>query len=72
MSGVREALERRVGPRVVVGVSRITLPARLAAELRRRRGLDGELELFFAFDDPCSAIALIEISERLSGRRASG
>ena len=69
MSSVRDLLQRRVGPGIVVRVSRVTWPARLAAELRRRSGRGGVLELFFAFDDPCSAIALIDLSERLSGRR---
>jgi 2-hydroxychromene-2-carboxylate isomerase len=61
-------VERRVLPGLVVSLSRITWPARLGAAARRRLGRRGRVELFFAFDDPCSAIALIDLAERLSGR----
>jgi len=38
------------------------------AGARRRRGLRGEVELYFGFDDPCSAIAVIDLAGRLQGR----
>lgn len=68
MSSLKDRLERRILPRLVIAISRVTLPARLSARARRRRGLPGEVELFFAFDDPCSAIALLELHERLASR----
>jgi 2-hydroxychromene-2-carboxylate isomerase len=36
--------------------------------VRRALGRRGRVELFFAFDDPCSAIAVIELAERVAGR----
>ncbi len=68
MSSVKDRIERRIAPTLVVRASRITWPARRAAARRRSRGLQGRVELFFAFDDPCSAIALIDLHERLAGR----
>ncbi|HET6509150.1 MAG TPA: hypothetical protein VFG42_20310 [Baekduia sp.] len=59
-------LTRRVLPRAVVAASRIEAPARGAARLRRALGRRGRVELYFAFDDPCSAVAVIDLAERLA------
>jgi 2-hydroxychromene-2-carboxylate isomerase len=69
-SSPRDVLERRILPGLVVSLARVSWPARAGAAARRRLGRQGELELFFSFDDPCSAIALIDLSERLAGRDA--
>jgi 2-hydroxychromene-2-carboxylate isomerase len=66
---VSEILTRRVMPRLVVAKSQVDWPARLGAALRRRLGRGGRVELFFAFDDPCSAVAVLELAERVRGRR---
>src|SRR5947209_19859356 len=63
-----DRLRRRVGPRVVVALSRVDGPARLAAAARRAAGRRGRVELYFAFDDPCSAVAVLELADRLRGR----
>ena len=58
-------------PRLIVGLSTISVaePARRARAARaRRRGAC--VELFVAFDDPESAVALLGLAERLAGRRA--
>src|SRR3954453_9541546 len=65
---MRDALTRRIAPRVVVTLSQVTWPARRGARLRRMLGRRGGVELFFAFDDPCSAVAVIDLSTRVSGR----
>jgi 2-hydroxychromene-2-carboxylate isomerase len=65
---LRDVLTRRVGPRVVVAVSRMDTPAQVGAVLRRRLGRRGRVEVYFAFDDPCSAVAVIDLAERLVGR----
>ncbi|HTU13683.1 MAG TPA: hypothetical protein VMF31_00675 [Solirubrobacterales bacterium] len=49
----------------MVGLSRIDGPARFGADLRRRLGRRGRVELYFAFDDPNSAVAVIDLAERL-------
>ena len=43
-------------------------PAKAAAAAKRLRGGRGQVEVFFAFDDPNSAVALIELDRRLAGR----
>ncbi len=63
-----DLLVRRVAPSAVIALSRVTWPARLGAAARRRLGRRGRVELFFAFDDPCSAIAVIDLAGRLAGR----
>ncbi len=63
-----ELLRRRVVPSAMIAASRVTLPARLAASGRRRAGRRGSLEMFFAFDDPCSAVAVIDLVGRTQGR----
>jgi len=67
-SPAAELIARRVGPRTVVALSRVTGPARLAAAAQRRAGRSAALELYFAFDDPCSAVAVIDLAARTSGR----
>ncbi len=68
MASPADLLARRVAPSAVIALSRVTWPARLGAATRRRLGRRGRVELFFAFDDPCSAIAVIDLTERLAGR----
>jgi 2-hydroxychromene-2-carboxylate isomerase len=63
-------LTRRVVPRAVVALSQISWPSRLGAATRRQLGRRGRVELFFAFDDPCSAIAVIDLAGRVAGRDA--
>jgi 2-hydroxychromene-2-carboxylate isomerase len=65
---VADTLARRMLPRALVAASQVTLPARFSAAARRRRGERERLELFIAFDDPCSAVAAIDLSARLAGR----
>jgi len=55
-------------PRAIVELSRITWPARAGAGARRALGRRGRVELFFAFDDPCSAVALLDLKARLAER----
>ena len=63
-----ELLRRRLVPSATIATSRVTLPARLAAAGRRRAGRRGRLEMFFAFDDPCSAVAVIDLVGKTQGR----
>lgn len=65
-----DTLKRRVIPRAIVTLSQVDAPARAAAAVRRTLGGAGRVELFVAFDDPYSAIALLGLRDRLRGRRA--
>jgi len=65
-----DALRRRVIPRAVVALSRVDAPARVGASARRRLGRRGRVELYVAFDDPCSAVAAIDLAQRLAGYEA--
>lgn len=65
MTSLNDTLSRRVAPRLVVELARFDLPARTGANLRRALGRSGRVELFFAFDDPNSAVAVIDLAERL-------
>jgi 2-hydroxychromene-2-carboxylate isomerase len=67
-SSAKDMLARRVVPSAVIALSQISWPSRLGAASRRALGRRGRVELFFAFDDPCSAIAVIDLAERVSGR----
>jgi 2-hydroxychromene-2-carboxylate isomerase len=58
-------LARRSLPRAVVLASRSDLRGHAAGAFRR----EGVVELYFAFDDPCSAFSVIDLSERLATRR---
>lgn len=61
-------LTRRLVPSAIVALARVSWPSRLHATVRMALGRRGRVELFFAFDDPCSAIAVIELAERVAGR----
>lgn len=63
-------LRRRVIPSAIIALSQVDGPARLAASLRRAAGRPARVELYFAFDDPCSAIALLDLSQRLAAHDA--
>ncbi len=69
LPGIGEVVTRRVLPRAVVAESRIDWLARLGAASRRRLHRRGRLELYFAFDDPSSAVALLDMAERLHDHR---
>ncbi|MGH8529782.1 MAG: hypothetical protein ACRETN_08070 [Nevskiales bacterium] len=51
-------LKKALIPRTVVALSELRWPGRLRAQVRRALGGRGRIELYFAFDDPYSAIAL--------------
>jgi 2-hydroxychromene-2-carboxylate isomerase len=59
-------LRRRVVPSAIIALSQFDGPARLAAALRRAIGRPARVELYLAFDDPSSAVALLELSRRLA------
>ncbi len=61
-------LTRQLLPSAIVALARVSWPSRLGAAARRALGQRGRVELFFAFDDPCSAIAVIELAERIARR----
>jgi 2-hydroxychromene-2-carboxylate isomerase len=65
--GVVSVVTRRVAPRVVTALARVDGPARAGARARRALGRSGVLELYFAFDDPCSAVAVVDLAARLDG-----
>jgi 2-hydroxychromene-2-carboxylate isomerase len=68
VSSPADALKRRLFPRMVVALSQVDWPSRVGAAARRRLGRRGRVELFFAFDDPCSAVAVIDLARRVAGR----
>ena len=65
---MRDRLKRRVIPRLVVLLSQVTWPARARAGLRRALGGRGRVDLYFAFDDASSAVAVLDLVDRLDGR----
>jgi 2-hydroxychromene-2-carboxylate isomerase len=69
MSKFRDRAEREIGPRLIVAASTVTAPARAAAAARRATGRSGRLELYFGFDEPTSAFAVIDLAQRLQGRK---
>lgn len=58
MSAITESLRRAIVPGLMVRLFRWRTPSRLSASLRRAFGGRARMELFFAYDDPYSAIAL--------------
>jgi len=65
----RGRVVKRVVPRIVIAESQFDAPARIGASARRHLNRRGRVELYFAFDDPCSAVALLDLDERLRDRR---
>ena len=65
MAGLKDTLTRRVGPRLLIASAGVKPAPKLAAKLLRNRGGSDQVELFFAFDDPLSAVALLDLSQRL-------
>lgn len=65
---MRSKLEKQWVPRLILAVSTFTLPFRLAAAARRAAGRRGRLELFYAYDEPTSAYALLETARTVQGR----
>lgn len=68
MRSPRQTLSRRVAPRAVVALSRVSWPARTGAFARRELHRRGRVELYFAFDDPQSAVAVLDLERRLRSR----
>ncbi len=63
-----ETLSRRIAPRAVVALSGVSWPARASAAARRQLQRRGRVELYFAFDDPHSAVAVLDLERRLTSR----
>jgi 2-hydroxychromene-2-carboxylate isomerase len=61
-----DALRRRVLPRTVVALSRADVRGRAGAPVRRALRRPARVELYFAFDDPCSAVAVVDLANRLA------
>lgn len=67
---LKDRIERRGVPRLIVTLSTFTLPRRLEALVRRARGGRGVVDLYVAFDDPYSAVAVLALVDRTAGRAA--
>jgi hypothetical protein len=63
-----DRLTRRTLPSAVIALSQLDGAAQLGAKARRRTGRSGQVELYFAFDDAASAVAVIGVAERVAGR----
>lgn len=67
---LRDRIERRAVPRLVVALSTFDLLRRLEAAVRRARGGRGTVDLYVAFDDPLSAVATLGLAQRTAHRAA--
>jgi len=65
---IKEWLGRAALPRAILSINRTRRKSRLRAMVRRGLMIGGRVELYFAFDDPCSAIALPALVEMVAGR----
>jgi 2-hydroxychromene-2-carboxylate isomerase len=66
---IRDRLQRRVIPRLVVALSTVRWPGRVRAAVRRALSGRARVRVYVAFDDPYSAVALLGLVERLGRRR---
>ena len=55
-------------PVIVLAASKVRGPGKVLAAARRAAGKRGTVELFVAFDDPSSCLAIIELDRRLAAR----
>ncbi len=67
MAGLKDTLTRRVGPRLLIASAGVKARHRAAAKRLRAKGGREKVELFFAFDDPLSAVALLDLDRRTRG-----
>lgn len=67
---LKDRIERRGVPRLIVTLSTFDLPRRLQASVRRARGGRGTVDLYVAFDDPYSAVAVLGLADRTARRAA--
>jgi len=68
MASAADRIERNVVPGLILALSRVRAPAKLAARARRLARRRGTVEAWIAFDDPNSAVALVELERRTRGR----
>ena len=68
VSGLKNRIEKNLAPSLIIRLSEVDAPMRLAARAKRARGQRGSVELFFAFDDASSAYALITLAELVNWR----
>ena len=69
MSAAAEKFKKSTAPGLILALSKVRAPAKAAAALRRLTGRRGLVEVFVAFDDPSSALALVELDRRLARRK---
>ena len=55
-------------PALVLAASKLRAPGKALAAARRAAGKRGTVELFVAFDDPASCLAIVELDRRLAAR----
>lgn len=63
-----DRLARHTVPGAIIALSQVTWPARAGAAARRALGRRGRVELYFAFDDAASAVAVLDLAGRTAGR----
>ena len=68
MTSLKDRLTRRTGPSLVIATAGVGPHMRLSAARLRRSGGSERVELFFAFDDALSAVALIGLDRVVSDR----
>lgn len=69
MSAAAEKFTKSTVPGLILALSKVRAPAKAAAAVRRLTGRRGLVEVFVAFDDPSSALALVELDRRLARRK---
>jgi 2-hydroxychromene-2-carboxylate isomerase len=69
MSAAAEKFKKSTVPGLILAISKVRAPAKAAAAVRRLTGRRGLVEVFVAFDDPSSALALVELDRRLARRK---
>jgi len=68
MAVAAEKLKRHTVPAIVLAASKVRAPGKAIAAARRAAGKRATVELFVAFDDPSSCLAILELDRRLAAR----